>query len=147
MKAKFVNETMNFRRGLEPKEAMGIGKYGWHNGWRLVQDAKRELTPPEKYAIESNIASWSRKATEPDDVRSELKVTNELGDILENLPIIDFKSYYSMPGKTGLFVYDEWPVDFPNFDLFVSNVEEDDGTTYLVNPSGYRYARYITKLV
>jgi hypothetical protein len=146
MRARFVNEY-NFERGLEPKVAMEIGRHSWHNGWRLVQEPIRELTENERYIL-SNI-KWCRKPSEPTDVytKTEVTLTSTLGKILENLPIIDFKSYYSMPGSTGLFVHDEWPEDFPKYQFFVTNVEQDEGVTYLVNTEGARYPRYMTQLV
>ena len=146
MRAKTIKETINFERGLDPKQAMGIGQYSWHNGWRLVHEGRKLTTEEKKYLL-YHIPSWSRKATEASDVNSQLEVTDELVDILEKLPVIDFKSYYSTGDRIGLFPYEEWPDDFPKFDMFIANVESADGMTYLIDPQGFDYARYMLKLV
>ena len=137
MRAKFI-------RGKEPKVAMGIG--AGKDGYIITKDSEYgELG--DRYLrldFEGKEWNWGRKVFDPDEVPAT-KVTPDMEIKLEKLPVVDFFYYWETKGLTGMF--GEWPEDFPfSKTPFLANVEEGEGRTFLIEPEGYNYPRYITEL-
>ena len=144
MRAKFVNEDQNFERGLDPKQAMGIGT--WIKGYRV--DSPGEYSHIDGYnriSFDPYYWNFTRKACNLDEV-SKTKVLPHMEKALVLLPVVTFKYYYKIGNMTGLF--GDWPEDFPFTKTpFIANVLEDEGRSFLIEPEGYNYPRYITELI
>jgi hypothetical protein len=143
-----MNESQNFERGQDSKQALGIGV--WRNGFRIDSPGQYEIPiPPQKWYVRIDFKEdewhFSRKAFEIEDI-TETKVLPHMEKILSKLPVITFKYYYNQGQFPGLF--GDWPEDFP-FKLipFVANVLEDEERSFLIDPDGYDYPRYMTELV
>jgi len=144
MRAKTINEY-NFERGKDPKTSMGIGR--WKDGY--VVDSMGEYPHLDmgisKY-IHFNNYEWVKNATKEKAIDVETEVTPEIEEELSKLPVLTFKKYSGEGGPMGLL--DDWPEDFPFRKIpFVANVLEDEDRSFLVNPEGFNFARYITELV
>ena len=45
-------------------------------------------------------------------------------------------------------MFGDWPKDFPYTRTpFIANAEEEEGRSFLIEPEGYDYPRYITELI
>ena len=142
---KLVRESLEFERGRDPKDAMGIGS--WRDGYKI--DKEPEYPPPDDGYVRIDFKgdewNWRKKAFDPSDMR-ESEVTPDMQEKLEGLPVVTFKNYYESGNITGLF--GDWPEDFPYIRTpFLANVLEDEGRTFLIEQEGYYYPRYMTELV
>ena len=137
MKAKFV-------RGQDPKAAMGIGEYS--KGYKIVKEWDFGATDRYvRFDFQGEEWNFSKKTFDPDEI-GQSKVTPEMAKKIEPLPVVDFIYYWETMGLPGMF--GDWPSDFPFTSIpFIANVQEGEGRSYLIEPEGYDYPRYITELV
>lgn len=144
MKAKKVYEAINFQRGKDPKETLSLGQ--WRDGYVVEFPGEYEdLRMGISHYIEFNKYEWSKKEFDPDQIY-QTEVTPEMEEEISKLPILSFKGYRNSGNMIGLL--DDWPEDFKYRAIpFVANVLEEDDRTFLVDPEGFAYARYITELV
>jgi len=145
MKAKLIYESLRFERGQDPKSALGIGV--WRNGYKIDKDLKQPLTPGNYRRIDFSGSDWNfgKKEFFVNQV-SKTKITPDMAKKIENVPVVTFKYFYEHGGFTGLF--GDWPEDFPfTRTPFIANVLEDEGRSFLIEPEGYYYPRYMTELV
>jgi hypothetical protein len=143
-----LKEGLEFTRGIDPKEAMGIG--AWRNGYLIEKEPAfdiKVLDGRNYYRINFDPKKWhfTKKASSPDEVDPS-KVNNEMSKLIEPLPVISFKYYYSDKNFLGLF--GDWPEDFPFIMTpFIATCLEEEDRTFLIEPEGFTYARYITELI
>jgi hypothetical protein len=151
LKRKWVEMRAKFIRGRDPKEAMGIGE--WHKGYRVDNEMEYEIhigSPGNTgyHRIDLNNKEWNmgRKIGNAEDV-PETKVTSEMALKIDHLPVITFRHYYT-GGGNEIGMFGDWPEDFPYIRTpFIASVIDYDDKTYLIEPEGYYYPRYITELV
>lgn len=145
MRAKRVYENIEFKRGEDPKVTLGIGP--WKDGYRVYSHGDWEdLNLPIYRYFDFNLYNWNKKPWDVDDIERETEVNAEIEDELSRLPVLSFKDYRSDGKMLGLL--DDWPDDFPYRNMpFIANVESDEGRSFLVDPEGYSYARYVTEIV
>lgn len=146
MRAKKVFENISFERGRDPKEALGIGV--WKDGYR-VDKQPDFIVPEEGYVrIDFKGDEWNfdKKNFDSMDI-SKTQVDPDMAKKLEPLPVVTFKTFYEWGGVPGMF--GDWDRDTFPFRLtpFIANVEEAEGRSFLIDPEGYEYPRYITELV
>jgi hypothetical protein len=143
MRARTVNENVNFQRGKDPRESMKIGI--WKDGYKI--DKYPDFDDWEQGAnklLHWDDWDWDKKVANIDDLYGETVVTEDLANDLDPLPVVTFKEFGDASGN-GLFGYWE---DFPFRKIpFIANVEEDEGRSFLISPEGFDYARYTTELV
>lgn len=144
MKAKKVYEAINFQRGKDPKEALSLGQ--WRDGYVVEFPGEYEdLHMGISRYIEFNNYEWVKKEFDPEQIH-QTEVTSEIEDEISQLPVLSFKGYRNSGNMIGLL--DDWPEDFKYREIpFVANVLEEDDRTFLVDPEGFPYARYITELI
>lgn len=146
-----LTESVNFQRGKDPKQAMGIGE--WADGYLVEYDPYGDHPhPPERDVITWGNYDWNKKAVSPEDVEGSTPVTKDIYREVEKLPLIVFKGWNNMTigGQEYFGLFGDWGnEEFRFYDTpFVARVEDDEEErNFLVAPEGYDYARYMTELV
>jgi len=146
---KLISESVNFERGKDPKSTMGIGR--WEHGYMVDSWGDQEIPAYGtdgyvRFDFKGEEWGWSKKAFSPGEI-GKTEVLPHMEKILKKLPVVTFKTYYGSGTDTGLF--GDWPPEkFPFTKTpFIANVLEDKGRSFLIDPEGYDYPRYITELV
>ena len=145
MRVKIVRESVNFKRGQDPKATMGIGEFS--KGYRTDKDPDYDtsLSKYYRFDFEDESWGWSKKTFDPDEI-SKTKVNPEKEKTLVKLPVVTFLYYWETNGIPGMF--GDWAPDFPYTRTpFIANTLEEEGRSYLIEPEGYDYPRYITELI
>lgn len=149
MRAKKVYENIEFERGKDPQQALGIGRF--RDGYRIDKEADFYVPPPTddgyvRIDFKGDEWNWSKKAFDPNYV-NKTKVDSRMAKKLKALPVVTFRTYWENKGETGLF--GDWSRETFPFRLspFIAQTIEDPGRRFLVDPEGYEYPRYITELV
>ncbi len=136
MRAKFI-------RGQDPKAAMNIGSL--KDGYRV--DKEPDFEDWEQGAnklLNWRSWNWNKNIGSMDHLHHKTKVTPELENQLDPLPVVTFRNYYD----SGPCLFGDWPQDFPFHSIpFIANVEEEEDRSFLISPEGYDFPRYITELV
>jgi hypothetical protein len=140
-----IQENYQFERGADPKKSLGIGQ--WRDGYLIEKDTDRHGDQDFiNRLLDFSDYQWDKNPTDVSGISGETEVTPELAAELDHLPVVTFRYFKNEDGMLGLL--DDWPEDFPFRRIpFIANVEEDEGRTFLIDTSGYAYARYITELV
>lgn len=124
MKAKFVKESFEQPNGIDIVK--GYSGLSVSNLWNLQSMFEFSVEPSRK-----------------EEIKAVIKI-KDLDEIISKLPEVIFKRYYRTPKEYGLLSV--WPEDFPFEYPFIAHVDEDE-QTYIVDPNGSKYAKYIAKLV
>jgi hypothetical protein len=142
MKAKLVSENINFTRGKDPKAALDIGS--WRKGYVIDKELGGEILSRYNripFGKEFNFDKYPSLAEMP-----KTRVTSAMKKLLDSLPVVTFKYYKNRGDYVGF--YGDWPEDFELRNTpFLAKVISDDERTFLIEPEGYAYPRYITELI
>lgn len=139
-----LSEGSGFMRGTDPKDALSLGQ--WKDGYIVEEPGQyTNLHLGIFYYFDFNNYTWTKKPWAPDEIK-ETEVTTQIEKEIEKLPILSFKDYEGKGNILGLL--DDWPEDFKYRDIpFIANILSDPDRTFLVDPEGFSYARYITELI
>ena len=143
-----LKESKSFERGSDPKQSLGVGI--WRKGYKIEKDTPYEIPTGEYGYVRVDLSgeewNFGKKVFDPDEIPQTPVDPDMVEEILKDLPVVLFKYYYETGNMTGLF--GDWPEDFEYRRVpFIANVEEDEGRSFLIEPEGYTYPRYITELV
>lgn len=121
----------------EDKKKPEESKKKLHEGFEIVQRSKGVLDREAMNYI-SNLPMTRKPEKEDLYYIKKIKVDSQLETILNFLPVVDFDTYEDLLGEYN----EELPKQF-----FIANVLEEEGVSFLVDRSGYEYARYIAELI
>lgn len=109
-----------------------------NEGFQVIKPGEENLEPEASVYLRN--LPMTRKPADIDDLyyAKKIKVDPQLEAILDVLPVVEFDTYEDLLGNYT----EEIPRTF-----FIANVLEEDGVSFLVDPSGFEYARYIAELI